>query len=624
MKRIFLPLFLFAALTCFNSAVHSQNSFPHWESLRYPFAAVQAPMPYFINTEVGFLFDAENAPGMLKTTDGGVNWRAVTSFDFASGDNKISSVYFVSPDHGYYAGNTGLYETTDTGSSWQQICKSERAEGYGFFTSVYASGNILYAMEQIEFGPQMDLYGTILALKSSDNGLHWDTINTPRPMGWAVCIGRPFPYIFFGNKENVVFVSVPDAQRQQLLFHSTNNGKDWSLVDLTENSIKTGLLDTTSNLCGNFSATTMGWYCTPHCSVLYRTYCEPVLANTNPPPYFIERSYDYGKTWEVILKPQKTIGAEIAGDGTAIFVSKNDNDTTEGFYRSNDLGNNWTTIHGHRFYNSYDLNFWRNFCVLNEGAVIYACDKKTMLWKTMDGGDGTYSSSSFSSTRFSSTRIINDSFNVMIHLPIYFHHSGTMSDVDMILHYPTTSLQLTSTTLYNGKSFDVNGSQWPGRAALHFAAADLNAAPDSLLGYANFRWTPFEYACDDIIFDSIDTHSTEAPCSGSSNAQPFKGIIGSYATCGLSGVAESELNNAPLDFSIHPNPARTSIQIEVANTPGKLQYEMFDELGIARRKGVSSENKFGIDLTGLAEGNYYLRIGSKEGVVVTKRMLVVK
>ena len=157
-----------------------------------------------------------------------------------------------------------------------------------------------------------------------------------------------------------------------------------------------------------------------------------------------------------------------------------------------------------------------------------------------------------------------------------------MGDVDMIMNYPTSSLKYLNGVAYNGKSIDVSGSQWAGRAALHFAAADLNAAPDSLISYANFIWTPYEYACDEILFDSIDTHGIESPCSGSGTAAPFKGFIGSYKTCGASSVAVNG-NSLPPDFSIYPNPAKEKIEISLTSSIGRFHYELFDALGISRK-----------------------------------------
>jgi hypothetical protein len=85
-----------------------------------------------------------------------------------------------------------------------------------------------------------------------------------------------------------------------------------------------------------------------------------------------------------------------------------------------------------------------------------------------------------------------------------------------------------------------------------------------------------------------------------------------------------EINSAPLDFSIRPNPASSSIQIDIVNNPGTFQYELFDALGIVRKQGLTSDNEFGIDVAGLAGGNYYLRISHAGRAAVTKRVVIEK
>jgi hypothetical protein len=234
------------------------------------------------------------------------------------------------------------------------------------------------------------------------------------------------------------------------------------------------------------------------------------------------------------------------------------------------------------------------------------------------------SGSSIPDPHFWSARIINDSLNITIHLPIYFHRSTTVSDVDMIMHYPSPgSLKYLNGVTYNGKSIDVAGSQWAGRAALHFAAADLNTAPDSLIGYANFLWTPYEYACDEIVFDSIDTHNSEAPCSGPVEAQPFNGFVGSYKTCGIAGVVDNAVLQ-PFDFSIYPNPARNKIEISLTNSTGEFLYELFDALGVARKIGVVFDSSVQIDISDLSSGNYYLRMKGVNSFPVTKKVIIIK
>jgi hypothetical protein len=223
-------------------------------------------------------------------------------------------------------------------------------------------------------------------------------------------------------------------------------------------------------------------------------------------------------------------------------------------------------------------------------------------------------------TTFSFARIIQDSLNVTIHLPIFFHHSGTMADVDMIMHYPSTgSLKYLNGVSYDGKSIDVAGNEWAGRAAFHFTAADLNGVPDSLIGYANFLWTPYEYACDNILFDSIQT--SEAPCSGS--AQPFEGIIGSFKTCGISGVAKNN-SQSTFDFTISPNPAEKSIRVSFMNITSLIHYELFDALGVVRKQGMAAENSLLIDVSDLVSGNYYLRISDFGDEPMTKKLLIAR
>jgi hypothetical protein len=151
----------------------------------------------------------------------------------------------------------------------------------------------------------------------------------------------------------------------------------------------------------------------------------------------------------------------------------------------------------------------------------------------------------------------------------------------------------------------------------------MNAAPDSVLGFANFLWMPFEYACNDIVFDSINTHGAESPCSLGNGALPFEGIIGSYKTCGVSGVAEGKINSALSDFFILPNPARNSIEILLMKDIGIFQYQLFNALGILQQKGITSEKSFMIDISDIPAGGYYLRLEAN-GIPVTKKVIIVK
>ena len=332
-------------------------------------------------------------------------------------------------------------------------------------------------------------------------------------------------------------------------------------------------------------------------------------------------SHDSGATWQTISSLPFTTTGHIGGVGDQIlFAQECSNANTgrsvqTGFYMSSDKGMTWSDIGGPQTWN--DTRFAISVsCDGSEGSL-YAFDQNNPpgLFRyhfTISGSINTDTSSS----RYFSTRIINDSLNITIHLPIYFHHSGTMKDVDMIMHYPIGTLKYLNGVTYNGKSTDISGSQWSGRAALHFTAVDLNAAPDSLLGYANFLWTPFEFACDEVLFDSIDTHAAESPCSLSSNALPFTGIIGSYKTCGISSVPSE---NIPLpDYSIHPNPTTGIVTIEGPSVD-HLNVDIINLLG---ETAIALKNVHGsgftIDLSKLSPDMYYIRFTAGTAVVTRK------
>ena len=222
--------------------------------------------------------------------------------------------------------------------------------------------------------------------------------------------------------------------------------------------------------------------------------------------------------------------------------------------------------------------------------------------------------------RFASARIINDSSNITIYLPIVFTHSGSVSDINMLMHYPTTSLKYLGGKLINGKSFDVAGSQTAGRAALHFAANDLNSAPDSILGFADFLWTPKENECDEILFDSLQTE----PCSNlQTSTSVFSGLIGSFKLCGVNSVPEHK-TFSQITFSISENPARENARVIINNNGSILHYELLDVLGTIQKNGTTTGNELQLNLSGLSSGNYYFRLSEAGGLPTTKKLVIFK
>lgn len=153
----------------------------------------------------------------------------------------------------------------------------------------------------------------------------------------------------------------------------------------------------------------------------------------------------------------------------------------------------------------------------------------------------------------SSKRIIKDSLGVTVYLPIFLKSSRAMPSLDMIVHYPTLPLEFIKAIIPSGKRVDVQGAEWPGRAKLHFEAADLAARKDSLIGYCVFKWSPYEYDCAHILFDSMQANIPATPCSGKATVSgtASDGLIGSYPSCGL----DLETDVDPPQFQVNENKA---------------------------------------------------------------------
>jgi len=157
---------------------------------------------------------------------------------------------------------------------------------------------------------------------------------------------------------------------------------------------------------------------------------------------------------------------------------------------------------------------------------------------------------------------------------------------------------------------------------LHFSAADLNTAPDTLLGYVNFLWTPYEYACDNILFDSLNIQHPTSDCSSvSTNILSFQGIIGSYPSCSISLVTDYHYLRDTLLVSIHPNPANNEIVVE---TDSPLEQEVdvsiYNELGqkyIETKQTLVGKTRFNLSIVSLPSGIYHLILKSTSGSVTS-------
>jgi photosystem II stability/assembly factor-like uncharacterized protein len=119
---------------------------------------------YFVNNQLGFA----GANGKIyKTTNAGVSWKAIYL------NNAFSSIYFSSPNTGYFIGGQGLpetlYKTIDGGLTFIQITNG--------FQSIKET--VYFINDSV--GYMAGWYGGMIA-KTTNGGLNWqllDTINFP-------------------------------------------------------------------------------------------------------------------------------------------------------------------------------------------------------------------------------------------------------------------------------------------------------------------------------------------------------------------------------------------------------------------------------------------------------------
>ncbi|MDP4231554.1 MAG: T9SS type A sorting domain-containing protein, partial [Bacteroidota bacterium] len=75
--------------------------------------------------------------------------------------------------------------------------------------------------------------------------------------------------------------------------------------------------------------------------------------------------------------------------------------------------------------------------------------------------------------------------------------------------------------------------------------------------------------------------------------------------------------------SIHPNPATSTVTVELSGFSGLVQYELFDVLGKSRKHGTITGSSSSLDVSGLGAGSYYFRLSFDGAHPITKRVLII-
>ncbi|MEP7235353.1 MAG: hypothetical protein ABI778_08665, partial [Ignavibacteriota bacterium] len=478
----------------------------------------------------------------------------------------IRDIYFLDKWNGLVAtSDEGVLLTQDGGMTWKTILSTT---GDIWKASFNGSTQIIHAL-------------------GVDRGICYSSLDGG--MSWKESVLGPFVSCLAIAPDHRVYVFAQEiykASTRGWVTYSTDYGSTW---------IKsTGLADGDSYTLAADS-------CRPN--TLYLLNEDWASTNNFVSEIFV--TSDAGDSWQSYNKQSYPyLTGPFATAKHAMYAGTT---TDDGTIRSTDKGVTWKKIGGPATEGDS-----RAIATVDDN-IVFVLDTKGSIWATFNsGGHSVLNVSPNPPLEFSSSRIINDSTNILLHLPIYFHRTSSDWGADMIMHYRPFSLKLENTTLYNGKSFDVQASSTPGRALLHFTPSDLQAAPDSLLGYINFLWTPFELDCNEVIFDSITTFD---PCT-TNQSKIFSGIIGTNENCLPSSGVDAPPRRTESEFTMAPNPSDELLSIRAKEFSGEVVIHIFDLNGRQRMQfsaSISPESPCRIQSDNLGAGFYTLRISYPRG-----------
>jgi photosystem II stability/assembly factor-like uncharacterized protein len=215
----------------------------------------------------------EASPGVLagsqvlKTTDGGETWAAISSFSSQDGVTTVS-LDPVNPSTLYASSfSGGIFKTVDGGRTWIAIKAGLIDTGFGDVVRLVVdpkNPSTLYAGSFVAFidpgGPDQPGFGTVS--KSSDGGQTWTTIRSGIPAGTFVD-----PPAMDPANSLVLYAGFEGQGNDGGVLKSTDGGESWSQVYATSGvgvnvSAGSGILyaaqETSGGGAGGIAASTNG------------------------------------------------------------------------------------------------------------------------------------------------------------------------------------------------------------------------------------------------------------------------------------------------------------------------------------------------------------------------------
>ena len=306
--------------------------------------------------------------GVLKSTDGGSNWKT-TGLSWNVTQNRTISKLLInptSPDILYTAGSNGIYKSTDAGNTWDQV-KTGNFKDMEFKpgtpNTIYASGSELW--------------------RSTDAGANWTKLTNGIPTSGVSRIALAVSV----NNANALYALVGNSSGSNLkgVYLSTNNGD--SFTEIADNS---------PNMMGYAKAgdDTKGqvWY--DLCIEADQDNWERVIiGGVN-----LWRTTDKGANWEIssMWSGNHNDVSTVHADQHDLWYDNTNNimyvGNDGGVYKSSDFGDNWdwigSGIVGTQFYrfgiSQLDSSVYIGGAQDN-GTKIHKTDGS---WRDAIGGDG--------------------------------------------------------------------------------------------------------------------------------------------------------------------------------------------------------------------------------------------
>jgi photosystem II stability/assembly factor-like uncharacterized protein len=232
---------------------------------------------------------------LIETRNGGTTWEELPS----GISERLSDVFFVSPDLGWAVGKGGLIHTTDGGESWSV----QSTHDFGLFADIEFTH---YPIGWIISG---DVGTPGKLIKTTDGGNNWlELTNISLPFG--------NPMIQFTSADvGWIMIGNSTISGEQALYRTTSGGEVWQLL-LSNSS------DTTYESM-SFVNDSVGWVSTFPSSIVFHTTDAGTSWERYPTPwsltsvFFLDethgfggdvfgeiyRTNDAGRTWEPQLSP---------------------------------------------------------------------------------------------------------------------------------------------------------------------------------------------------------------------------------------------------------------------------------------------------------------------------------